>query len=357
MSLDLFISNLNIDLFKFFYFPLILIFLFLLSFFIRNFIAKFLISILSKIIFKFYKKKKFNLIFLLPPFKILSFIIILSIFYLTYKDSLNIFLFSKLIESLTVIFVFWLIFQCYDPLLIFIKSNSNDSSLEIYSWLHKLIKYLIIIILLITILEVWGVRVFPFIAGLGLFGVAVALAAQDLFKNIISGILITVEKPFDINDVISVPGIIEGTVEKLSFRSTLIRKFDTTSVLIPNYIFSINPIINYSKRKFRRIVMTIGLSYNTPISKIKNLNEKIKEYISNNQIFINNEDYSCKVNFEKFSDSTLDIIIYCYTKSTVWSEYLQAKETLSLFIKEIAEKDGLIFAFPSRTIFIEQNKS
>lgn len=341
-----------------FYNTFYLLFIFILiafvSFLLRNFFAKFLITILSKVIFKFFIKKKFQLNFLLTPFKIIPFIISVSIFYSISKENLNTFLFSKFIESLIIIFFFWVVYKCYDPLLNFLKSKTNKSSFELYSWLYKLLKFLIIIILIITVLETWGVKVFPFIAGLGLFGVAIALAAQDLFKNLISGVLITLEKPFDINDVINVPGIIEGTVEKLGFRSTLVRKFDTTSVLIPNFIFSVNPIINYSNRKFRRIVMTIGLNYNTSISKIKNLNEKITQYISSNEIFISNDDYSPKVNFEKFSESTLDITIYCYTRSTEWSKYLSAKEDLSLFIKKIAEDDGLNFAFPSRTIFIEK---
>ena len=206
-------------------------------------------------------------------------------------------------------------------------------------------------------MDVWGIKVGPVIAGLGLFGVAVALGAQDLFKNLISGIMILLEKRFQIGDVISVPGHTEGTVEHIGFRSILIRKFDSTPITLPNYIFAEAPILNYSNRDHRRINWVIGLEYSSTLDQIKNLTNTITEYISKNENFIINENYKCYVSLEKFNDSSIDILVYCFTATKEWEKYLQVKEELALFIKESIEKIGLNFAFPSRSIYIEKSNN
>ena len=117
------------------------------------------------------------------------------------------------------------------PFSFVIKNFESKISKPLVDWTLKGLKILVIVLGAVAILELWGIRVGPVIAGLGLFGVAVALGAQDLFKNLISGIMILLEKRFHIGDVINVPGHTEGTVEHIGFRSTLIRKFDST----PNY--------------------------------------------------------------------------------------------------------------------------
>ena len=122
---------------------------------------------------------------------------------------------------------------------------------------------MIIIVGLAAVLEVWGIKIGPIIAGLGLFGVAVALGAQDLFKNLISGILVLVERRFKVGDWIEVENLIEGTVENIGFRSTVVRKFDKSLATIPNFQFAENAVVNVSKTTNRRINWLIGLEYRT----------------------------------------------------------------------------------------------
>ena len=107
---------------------------------------------------------------------------------------------------------------------------------------------------------------------------AVALGSQDLFKNLISGILIIMERNFEIDDIIEIPGKALGTVEHIGFRSTLIKQFDTTVISLPNYVFSDSAIINFSKRKYRRIKWTIGLVYETSTEQLKNICLDIEKY-------------------------------------------------------------------------------
>ena len=189
---------------------------------------------------------------------------------------------------------------------------------------------------------------------MGLFGVAVALGAQDLFKNLISGIMIILEKRFHIGDVISVPGHTEGSVEHIGFRSTLIRKFDSTPITIPNYIFAEAPILNYSNRTNRRINWVIGLEYNSSLEQIKSFTETISNYIKNSSDYIVNDNFKSFVRLDKFNDSSVDILVYCFTSTNDWEEFLKIKEQLALKIKQEVEKIGLGFAFPSQSVYIEK---
>ena len=247
--------------------------------------------------------------------------------------------------------------QILVPLSNFFHRLETIFTKALVSWMIRSLKYLIIFLGVVAVLEVWGIKIGPVIAGLGLFGVAVALGAQDLFKNLISGIMILLEKRFHIGDVINVPGHTEGTVEHIGFRSTLIRKFDSTPVTIPNYIFAEAPILNYTNREFRRINWIIGLEYNSTIEQIRVLTNYISEYIKNSNNFTVNESYKLFVRLDKFNDSSIDILVYCFTSTNDWDKYLQIKEDLAVNIKEKIEELNLNFAFPSQSIYIEKISS
>ena len=142
---------------------------------------------------------------------------------------------------------------------------------ELVGWIIKSLKILIFILGLAAVLELWGIKIGPIIAGLGLFGVAVALGAQDLFKNLISGILVLVERRFQVGDWIYVEGVIEGTVESIGFRSTVVRRFDKSQATIPNFQFAENAVINNTQTTNRRINWMIGLEYRTSSEQLKNI--------------------------------------------------------------------------------------
>ena len=256
---------------------------------------------------------------------------------------------------LSTIFVFWLIHQALIPFSNLFEKLEKILTKGLVLWIIKSLKYLIIFLGIVAVLEVWGIKIGPVIAGLGLFGVAVALGAQDLFKNLISGIMILLEKRFQLGDVINVPGHTEGTVEHIGFRSTLIRKFDSTPITIPNYIFAEAPILNYTNRNYRRINWTIGLEYNSTLGQIKKLTDTISSYLNESKNFIVNDNYNSFVRLEKFSDSSIDILVLCFTSTNEWDKYLEIKEELAIKIKETVEEIGLNFAFPSQSIYIEKN--
>ena len=324
---------------------------------IRSIFAKLIVSKLKKIVLKTSTEIDDSLYdALIPPFKLLPIVVafLAVTLYFEIDSTLGLY-FQKINNTLATIFVFWLIHQSLIPFSTIFSKLEKILTKALVLWIVRSLKYLIIFLGIVAVLEVWGIKIGPVIAGLGLFGVAVALGAQDLFKNLISGIMILLEKRFHLGDVISVPGHTEGTVEHIGFRSTLIRKFDSTPITIPNYIFAEAPILNYTNRTNRRINWIIGLEYNSTLEQIKNLTNAIKTHIADNSDFIVNDNYKAFVRLDKFNDSSIDILVYCFTSTNDWETYLEIKEKLAMQIKSDVEKLKLNFAFPSQSIYIEKN--
>jgi MscS family membrane protein len=255
-------------------------------------------------------------------------------------------------RTLITILIFWIIHQIIEPVSYVLSGLDQLLSRELIGWIIKSLKILIFILGLAAVLELWGIKIGPIIAGLGLFGVAVALGAQDLFKNLISGILVLVEKRFKIGDWISVDGVIEGTVEKIGFRSTSIRKFDKSLAIIPNFQFAENAVTNVSETSNWRIRWTITLQYNTTVDQLKKIRDDIDVYINKSEDF--NQSLGVAVRIEKFSDSSIDLLVRCFTKSGSWNDWLEVKEKLAIEIKQIVEGNKASFAFPSQSIYIEK---
>ena len=330
--------------------------LILIAIFLRSIFAKFIVSKIKILILKTSNKvddKVFNELH--SP---LEFLLIISSFMIltlniNFNDKLAN-LFQKINITLLTFFLFWFFHQAIGLVAHFSDKIEKLFSKALSVWLIKSIKYLIIFLGFIGILEIWGIKIGPIIAGLGLFGVAVALGAQDLFKNLISGILIILERRFHIGDVIEVPGQTTGTVEQIGFRSTLIRQFDTSTITIPNYIFSDSAIINFSQRRYRRIKWNIGLTYDISADQLKVICNDIKKYINESDDYIVNDEFQLFVRVERFNDSSIDILIYAFTNTNEWDEYLSIKEKLALKVKNIVESQSCSFAYPSSSIYIEK---
>ena len=255
-------------------------------------------------------------------------------------------------RTLITILIFWVIHQIIEPISYILSGLDKILTRELIGWIIKSLKILIFILGLAAVLELWGIKIGPIIAGLGLFGVAVALGAQDLFKNLISGILVLVEKRFKIGDWISVEGIIEGIVEKIGFRSTTIRKFDKSLAIIPNFQFAENAVVNVSETSNWLISWIITLQYDTTVDQLKNVRDQIESHIKGSKDF--NKEIGLAVRIDKFSDSSIDMYVRCFTNTDSWNEWLAVKETLAIEIKKIVEKNEASFAFPSQSIYIEK---
>ena len=260
---------------------------------------------------------------------------------------------DRLIRSLIVFVIFWGLVRLVQPLSVLLQGMEKVLSIPMVEWFVKAARIAFIFIGGATILETWGIRVGPIIAGLGLMGVAVALGAQDLFKNLISGILVLVEKRFHPGDWILVRGVVEGTVETIGFRSTVVRRFDKAPVYVPNSKLSDDSLINYSAMTHRRIYWIIGVEYRTTVEQLRTIRDRIEDYILQSEAFAHPPEVSTFVRIDRFSDSSIDIMLYCFTRTTVWGEWLEQKEQLAYRIKQIVEESGTGFAFPSQSLYVE----
>ena len=330
--------------------------IFLLFYLLRRLIARFILNRLSRIVSKTSNQIDDAVIEVLDgPLKFLP--VVLGFFiassYLDVSDNNQDFL-DLLNRSLITIFIFWLLHQLIIPFSFVIKNFESKISKPLVDWTLKGLKILVIVLGAVAILELWGIRVGPVIAGLGLFGVAVALGAQDLFKNLISGIMILMEKRFTVGDVILVSGEVEGVVEQIGFRSTLVRRFDSTPVMVPNYKFAEQSVTNYTRRHHRRIRWLIGLEYRTSIDQLKNIRDEINNLIEKDDNFAKNQNASFYVRIDSFSDSSIDMLVQTYTVTNEWAEFLKIKENLAVKIIEIVENNDAGFAFPSQSLYVEK---
>ena len=260
---------------------------------------------------------------------------------------------DNLVRSLIAYAIFWGFHALVGPLSFLLARLERVFTSAMVDWLVKAIKAAIIFIGGATILEIWGIAVAPIIAGLGLVGVAVALGAQDLFKNLIAGILIIAEKRFHLGDWIRVDGVVEGTVETIGFRSTVVRRFDKAPVYVPNSKLSDNAVTNFTAMSHRRISWIIGVEYRTTVDQLRRIRDDIESYIRGQSEFASPPAVPTFVRIDRFSDSSIDILVYCFTVTTNWGEWLEIKERLAYRIKEIVEGAGSAFAFPSQSIYVE----
>jgi MscS family membrane protein len=329
--------------------------IFLIFYVLRRLFARFIISRLNKLVSRTSTKIDNTVVEVIEgPLKFLP--VVLGFFIATsYIDlSIQVQDFIDLLNrTLITIFIFWLLHQLVIPFSFIIKNFEDKISKPLVNWTLKGLEIIIIVLGIVAVLELWGIKVGPVIAGLGLFGVAVALGAQDLFKNLISGIMILMEKRFTIGDVILVSNEVEGVVEQIGFRSTLVRRFDSTPVMIPNYKFAEQSVTNYSRRHHRRIRWLVGLEYKTSINQLHQIRDAISALIRDNNDFAKNENSGFFVRVDSFSDSSIDMLVQVFTVTNDWSEFLKIKEELAVSIIEIVEANNAGFAFPSQSLYVE----
>lgn len=227
-----------------------------------------------------------------------------------------------------------------------LKLNIDDILIQFFS---KIIRFIIIAIGILMVAQEFNYDVNGFIAGLGLGGLAFALAAKDALANIFGGIVIIMEKPFLIGDWIKTSSG-EGTVEEITFRSTKLRAFDQSVITVPNSSLANEPITNFSRMGKRRISFYLSLARTTSVSAIDNCVKKIKTLLKNHPEI---HPETILVNFEKFNDSSLDIYLYFFTNSTVWSEHLEVKQDVNFKILNILEEENISLAYPTQKIFTD----
>ena len=260
---------------------------------------------------------------------------------------------DDLLRSLAVFVLFWALYRLAEPLRGLASRVEEKIGAEVVDWTVRGLKIAFVVIGAITVLEIWGIEVAPILAGLGLIGVAVALGAQDLFRNLIAGLLIIGERRLAHGEWIKIDGGVEGTVEAIGFRSTRVRQFDKAPIYVPNSKLSDTAVVNYTRMTHRRIYWMIGVEYRTTVEQLRRIRDGIETFLLEDDAFAHPPEVPTFVRIDRFSDSSIDIMVYCFTVTTSWGEWLAIKERLAYRIKAIVEEAGSDFAFPSRTLYVE----
>ena len=289
--------------------------------------------------------------------------------------------FANFLAITFVIAVTWLILSVLNGygMVLINELTKKSGRKEVINLILKIIYFIIFVIALLIVLSKLGFNVSAIIASLGIGGLAVALATKDILANFFASVMLLFDNSFSQGDWI-VCGDIEGTVVEIGLRKTTVRTFDNALIFVPNSKLASDPIRNWSRRKMgRRIRMLIGLEYSATTEQIKKCVEEIKQMLIDHPGIAKGDDMGSKkasrydrgivsiddlagyksnlfVVVDEFADSSINILVYCFSKTIVWGEFLAVKEDVMLKIMNIVEANGLGFAFPSQSLYVEEVK-
>jgi len=231
------------------------------------------------------------------------------------------------------------------------EETENKMDDQLIPFVLEIIKFVVYIFAIFIILgSVLGVNIIALTTGLGIGGLALAMASKESLENLLGSFTIFLDQPFTVGDVVTV-GSITGVVEKVGFRSTRIRTFDKSLVTLPNKKMIDAELDNLGMRPVRRVKFNLGLTYETTAEQIKAIVTDIQHMI--NQHEKTNQDG--KVRFQEFGSSSLDIMIMYFVDSPRWDDLIDVKEDVNYKIMEIVKKHNSDFAFPSTTVYLQKN--
>ncbi len=262
-------------------------------------------------------------------------------------------LFLKFVRSSIIFIISWGLFNLSSSSSLVLSKINEKYNIEIddilIPFLSKALRVIIVAISLSVIAQEFDYDVNGFVAGLGLGGLAFALAAKDALGNLFGGIVIITEKPFTIGDWIMTPSV-EGTVEDITFRSTKVRTFSQALVTVPNATLANESITNWSKMGKRQISFNLRVAHDTGREKLANVMMQIEQYLKNHPE-IHQE--TILVNFDQYKENGLDIFLYFFTKTTDWGQFLNIKQEINFEIMDILDKEGVDLALPSRKLYLD----
>lgn len=274
--------------------------------------------------------------------------------YFPYIDTNHLW-FVRLFRSAIIILIAWGFFNLSSTSSVLFNRLNKRLNLEIdqivIPLLSKILRVVVVLIAITIIAQEFDYDINGFIAGLGIGGLAFALAAQDALKNFIAGLVIIFERPFSIGDWILTPSV-EGTVEDITFRSTKIRTFAQALVTVPNSTLANENITNWSKMGKRQIKFYLGVKQDTPPENLERAVRRIDEFLRNHPD-VHQE--TIFVKFDRFGDHSLDIFFYFFTKTTVWGEFLEVKQSINFSILHILEEEGVKIARPAQSLYFEKD--
>ena len=256
------------------------------------------------------------------------------------------------LQIFTVIAAIWTCFLLIDVgrHYLFRKARKTPSKFDdlLVQLLSKSLKVFVVCVGVLTAAQAFGLPIAGLLGGMGIGGAAIALASKDTFSNIFGSFTVLADRPFEVGDWV-ITNHVEGTVEAVGFRSTRIRTFYNSLITLPNSLLTTTSVDNMGARRYRRINTLLGVQYNTTPEQIDAFCEGIRELIRRHPY--TRKDYY-HVYFNQFSDSSLNILLYCFLECPDWAIELRERHRLFNDILRLAQKLRVEFAFPTRTLHL-----
>jgi len=259
---------------------------------------------------------------------------------------------DKIFAVVSILVVTWTFFKLADALSVLLNelAAKTDSKIDdqVVPLLRKTLKIFLAILAFILIAQNLGYSVSGLLAGLGIGGLALAMASKDTLANLFGSVMILIDRPFHVGDWITFPGG-DGVVEEVGMRSTRVRTFAKTVVSIPNQALANATVENHSLMPKRRIKFTLGVTYQSSVAQVEGLVCAIETYLKGNPDI---DQEFMLVKFTDFNDSSLDIFVYCFTVTTDWTKHLSVKQDVNLKIMSLVEEMGMGIAYPTKTVHL-----
>ncbi len=252
----------------------------------------------------------------------------------------------------TIFVVTWTMFKMLDAAAVFMGdlTSRTESKLDdqLIPLIRKAAKTFLVILAFILTAQNLGYSVSGLIAGLGIGGLALAMAAKDTLANLFGSLMILIDRPFHVGDWITFSGG-DGVVEEIGLRSTRVRTFAKTVVSIPNAALANATVENHSLMPKRRIKFTLGVTYESTVEQVEALVLNIEKYLKSNKDI---DQEFMLVKFTTFNDSSLDLFVYCFTVTTDWTQHLSVKQDVNFKVMGLVEELGMGIAYPTQTVHL-----
>ncbi len=259
----------------------------------------------------------------------------------------------KMFQAASMTIVFWGVLRVVDVLAEAMIDVARDRDMGVFHFIpliKKAARTFLIVIAVILVIQNLGYSVGSLLAGLGIGGLAVALAAQESLGNFFGSISLVADRPFKVGDWIQVGNKVDGDVEEIGLRSTKVRTWSKSLLSIPNKVLANELIENWSKMPKRRVKQYVGVNYSTPPDVMDQIVEDIRQLLREDEGV--QQDFIL-VNFTDFGESSLDILVYYFTTTTKWLEHMDVRQRINVKIMKAIEARGSSIAFPTRTINFE----
>lgn len=281
--------------------------------------------------------------------------IYIAVYYFPFLDHTNA-LFLDLVRVSIIVLITWGLYGLTSESSALFHRISDRYNLHIddilVPFFSRALRFIILAISFSIIAQEFGYNISGFVAGLGLGGLAISLAAQDALSNLFGGVVIITERPFTIGDWILTPSV-EGIVEDITFRSTRVRTFADALVTVPNATLVREAITNWSEMGKRQITFNLHVAHVTPVEKLRRAVRRIEEYITNHEE-VHQE--TIFVKFNEFQENGFTVYFYFFTKTTNWGEYLDVREDINFKILEILNEEGVELSVAAHKLYVEREE-